>query len=292
MAIARRQAGRGEIAVVYRIFISGDTVLALIVMAAYYLLPVPQEVRQVLYIVDSLNAFILLGDFFYSLHHAPNRLRHSVSYGWLDLLGSIPGFPFLRLARIPGLVQRWRQLRRETPKDVLQDARRQLASSTLLSAILIVMLVVTAGSIAIVLVEKGAANANIRTGEDAVWWAIVTMATVGYGDRYPTTAPGRLIGTGVIFVGVGLFSVLTSFIATNFVARRESAERSSDDAALRAMLTQILSDQQATAERDSSALRAELAELRRLLEAVQPAQCQTAVTLEDGRPEHGTETSR
>jgi hypothetical protein len=69
-------------------------------------------------------------------------------------------------------------------------------------------------------IEKPAPNGNILTGEDAVWWSIVTIATVAYGDRYPTTPEGRLIGPLMIIVGVSLFSVLTSFIATTFVARR------------------------------------------------------------------------
>lgn len=266
-----KTCGRGEITVVYRVFISAVTILSLFVAMAYYLLPGPEEVRQVLYIVDSLIAFILLGDFFYSFHHAPNRLRHSITYGWLDLAGSIPGFPFLRVARIPSLIRTSRQLRRETTADLLGDARRQLASSTLLSTILIGMLVVTFGSIMIVLVEKGAPNGNILTGDDAVWWSIVTIATVGYGDRFPTTPPGRLVGTAMIVVGVSLFSVLTSFIATSFVAQRQSTERITDLDALQANLVQLLSDQQRASECEGAALRAELAEVRRLLEVAPPA---------------------
>lgn len=133
------------------------------------------------------------------------------------------------------------------------------------------MLVVTFGSIMIVLVEKGAPSGNILTGDDAVWWSIVTIATVGYGDRFPTTPPGRLIGTAMIVVGVSLFSVLTSFIATNFVARRQSAERFADLDTLQADLVQILSAQQRAAEREAATLRAELAEIRRLLPVTPPA---------------------
>ena len=59
------------------------------------------------------------------------------------------------------------------------------------------------------------------TGEDAVWWSIVTVATVGYGDRFPVTSVGRLIGTVMIVMGVSLFSVFTSYVATQFMARRK-----------------------------------------------------------------------
>jgi hypothetical protein len=68
-------ASRGTISVTYQLFAVLLTINALVVMAAYYLLPVPVEVKQVLYILDSLNAFILLGDFCYRLYRAPSRLR-------------------------------------------------------------------------------------------------------------------------------------------------------------------------------------------------------------------------
>lgn len=259
-------SGRGTISVTYQLFITLLTINALVVMAAFYVLPVPIEVKQVLYILDSLNAFILLGDFFYRLYRAPSRLRYFISLGWLDLIGSIPGFPILRLARVPQLAALVRLLNRETPEEVRQDARRSLASSTLLTTMLVVLIVVTVGSILIVLVESGAPNGNILNGEDAVWWSIVTIATVGYGDRYPTTPFGRLIGVAMIIMGVSLFSVLTSYIATGFVSRRRSAEQKSESNALRDELVDLLTAQRRSAEIEAAALRAELTRLRQLLE--------------------------
>jgi voltage-gated potassium channel len=259
----------GVISVTYQLFIVLLTINALVVMAAYYVLPLPVEVKQVLYILDSLNAFILLGDFFYRLLRAPNRLRYLISLGWLDLIGSLPGLPILRLARVPTLVALVMLVNRETPEEVRQDARRSLASSTLLSTILIVLVVVTIGSILIVLVESNAPDGNILTGDDAVWWSVVTIATVGYGDRYPTTPVGRLIGVAMIVVGVSLFSVLTSFIASGFVSRRRSAEQKSEADALRDEIVQILAEQRRSAEQEAAALRSEIAQLRQSIETKQ-----------------------
>ncbi len=257
--------GHGAISATYQLFIILLTINALVVMAAYYVLPLPVEVKQVLYILDSLNAFILLGDFFYRLVRAPSRLRYFISLGWLDLIGSLPGLPVLRLARVPTLVALIRLIDRETPDDVRRDARRSLASSTMLSTILIVLVVVTVGSILIVLVESDAPTGNILTGEDAVWWSIVTIATVGYGDRYPTTSIGRLIGMAMIVMGVSLFSVLTSYIATGFLSRRQSVEQKSEVSALRDDLIELLTEQRRSAEEEAADLRAEIAELRRSL---------------------------
>jgi voltage-gated potassium channel len=260
---------RGVISVTYQLFIVLLTINALVVMAAYYVLPLPIEVKQVLYILDSLNAFILLGDFFYRLFRAPNRLRYLISLGWLDLIGSLPGLPILRLARVPTLIALVKLVNRETPEEVRQDARRSLASSTLLSTILIVLVVVTIGSILIVLVESHAPDGNILTGDDAVWWSVVTIATVGYGDRFPTTPLGRLIGVTMIVMGVSLFSVLTSFIASGFVSRRRSAEQKSEANALRDEIVQLLSQQRHSAAQEAAALRSEIAQLRQYLETKQ-----------------------
>jgi voltage-gated potassium channel len=66
--------------------------------------------------------------------------------------------------------------------------------------------------------EGSAPDASITTGQDAIWYLIVTMSTVGYGDLYPVTDLGRLIGSVIIVVGVGVFGTLTGFLANAFMA--------------------------------------------------------------------------
>ena len=59
---------------------------------------------------------------------------------------------------------------------------------------------------------------------DGVWWAVVTITTVGYGDKYPKTVAGRMIGIVVMLVGIGFLSVLTATIASHFVKTERSSE--------------------------------------------------------------------
>ncbi|MEN6375945.1 MAG: ion channel [Smithella sp.] len=68
--------------------------------------------------------------------------------------------------------------------------------------------------------EHSEAEANIHSIWDSLWWAIVTVGTVGYGDRYPVSVAGRLVGLLLIFSGVGLMSLLTATIASVFVERK------------------------------------------------------------------------
>lgn len=242
---------------VYQMFIGIVMLLALVITVVYYLIPLPETVRQVLYILDSLFSPILLYDFCAHLYYSHNRLKYFVTYGWLDLLGSLPGLPALRLLRIPGLLKLLHDLQGATPSEARHAARQRLAESTLLAVVLVVILVVTFGSIFIVLIEAPVAGANIKTGGDAVWWSIVTVSTVGYGDRFPVTDAGRLIGTLMIVMGVSLFSVLTSYIATQFMARRTASGPSETEllrhevAELRSLLAR-LADVQAVNERRES----------------------------------------
>ena len=74
-------------------------------------------------------------------------------------------------------------------------------------------------------VEKDAAEgANITTASDALWYTIVTISTVGYGDQYPVTNLGRIIGAGIIVVGVGIFGTFTGYLANLFLSPRTPSE--------------------------------------------------------------------
>jgi voltage-gated potassium channel len=231
---------------VYQTFIIAVTAIAVAIVVVYYIVPLPDTVRQVLYILDSLLTPIFVYDFLAHVYYARNRFKYLATVGWLDMIGSMPGLPVLRLARIPSLLMRVRELQHATPAEARQAARQRLAESTLLAVVLVVILVVTVGSIVIVLIEAPVEGANIKTGSDAVWWAIVTVATVGYGDRFPVTDEGRLIGTLMIVMGVSLFSVLTSYIATQFMARRKGTGPSETEllrqevAELRSMMAQLV----------------------------------------------------
>jgi voltage-gated potassium channel Kch len=101
---------------------------------------------------------------------------------------------------------------------------------------------------------------DFQTLGDGLWWSLVTLATVGYGDIVPHTAWGRVVGAAVIVVGVTFLSVLTATITTYFVsadqeARAAEAEalsgRSTEDAdaVLQEILERVTAIEQALSER-------------------------------------------
>ena len=81
------------------------------------------------------------------------------------------------------------------------------------------------GAWLVLLFEENAKGSNIHSYPDALWWAIVTVTTVGYGDRYPVTEGGRVVATVLMLVGIGLIGVLTATVASVFIKEHTDANR-------------------------------------------------------------------
>jgi len=98
------------------------------------------------------------------------------------------------------------------------------ADNALLTVAFLVVCVVEFGAMAVLGAERSSPEANITSARDAIWWIYVTITTVGYGDRYPVTNMGRIIGILVMTAGVGLFGTLSGFLANKFLAPPEKSE--------------------------------------------------------------------
>jgi voltage-gated potassium channel len=81
--------------------------------------------------------------------------------------------------------------------------------------------------------ERSDPDANMTGFGDAMWWACTTVTTVGYGDRYPVTAEGRLVAVALMLAGIELVGVITASLASWFVERlsdvQEAEERTQSD---------------------------------------------------------------
>ncbi|NMM23265.1 MAG: two pore domain potassium channel family protein [Phycicoccus sp.] len=96
-----------------------------------------------------------------------------------------------------------------------------------------VVLVLFVASLAVLDAERGQVGANISTFGDALWWAMTTVTTVGYGDRFPVTETGRLIAGGLMLAGVALLGVVTASLASWLLERVREVEEDSGAATRR-----------------------------------------------------------
>jgi voltage-gated potassium channel len=222
---AMRQHGNA-----YEIFILVVTILSLMIMAAL-LLPLDEATVTALLVWDNLICLIFLADFVYSLSSSHPKSEYFFRQrGWLDLLGSIPTLGFFRftalfrLARLSRLVRILRRLGDQGARGLVRDVIRNRSQYALFITVLLGLIVTSVSSVLILQFESKSPEASIKTGGDALWWAIVTITTVGYGDFYPVTTLGRLTGVFVMFSGIGIIGALASILASLLVAPTTAVE--------------------------------------------------------------------
>lgn len=197
-----------------------------VVNLVWVLLPTRQSIDDAIWIVDGMISTIFLADFIVLWRRAENKRTFFFhQFGWLDLITCIP-YPALKILRVLRIIRVWRPVHMMGGRGLMKRIRDDLAQSALYFAVFLVIAVLQYGAMLILWAESRTTDANIQSGSDAVWWAYVSVTTVGYGDRFPVTNEGRLIGFFVLAVGVGLFGVITGFLANMFLApRRKKPEQ-------------------------------------------------------------------
>lgn len=88
------------------------------------------------------------------------------------------------------------------------------------------VLAVLVGSLAVLSAEEDASGSNITDLGTALWWAVTTVTTIGYGDHYPVTVQGRLVATVLMVCGIGLIGVVTASLASYIIDRVRDEEES------------------------------------------------------------------
>lgn len=208
------------------------SVFALGLLASRTISNIGAEAVTVLEYADYAICVAFFGDFLWSLWHAPRRWRYLITWGWLDLLSSIPAIDVLRWGRLARVVRVFRIVRGLRASRLLaMMILRRRAENVVLAAAMAAGILVVFSSVAILSFET-ADTSNIRTAEDALWWAFATITTVGYGDFYPVTSEGRLIASVLMFAGVGLVGTCSAFLASWFLSAEEEEEDQPADASL------------------------------------------------------------
>jgi voltage-gated potassium channel len=208
----------------YEVFVAGFLIVQL-VNSTLFFLPLMSEQRHIVrQFWIGISVFILI-DVLIRLLRVRNKRRYLFTYfGWLTLLGSMP-VPFITSLRLLATGIMLRKLRRGELQEIGRVIVSQHAQSTVLLIIFVAALFFEFGSLLVLAAEANAPGATITTSADAIWWSVVTISTVGYGDTFPTTYPGRLIGAALILSGVGLFTSITSLTARWFLRPRKAQKQ-------------------------------------------------------------------
>lgn len=201
-------------------------VLVALLIDTFFKLPV--EVSKVLNLADNFICVFFLLEFCVRFYQAENKLAF-MKWGWIDLISSIPTFDFLRAGRTLRLIRLLRILRAfRSTRHLINHVYRNKTKGAFTTVSIIAILMLVFSAVAILQVEDDP-NSNIKTAEDAIWWAYVTITTVGYGDKFPVTTEGRIIAAILMTVGVGLFGTFTGYLASWFVADKKQNENEETD---------------------------------------------------------------
>ena len=178
-------------------------------------------------------------DYIVRLTLAENRVRWFVRHLHELAIVALPVLRPLRLLRLLTLVS------------LLQRSiGGALRGRVVTYAIAGTLLLVFVASLAMFDAERTAPAASIKTFPDAVWWAIATVTTVGYGDYSPSTTTGRFIAVGLMVAGIALLGVVTATLAS-WLVQKVAEQDDTNQAATQYQVAQLTSQ--------ISALRIELA---------------------------------
>ena len=194
------------------------TILWLPVLIIPLVTPVHGSVATTFAIIDYAVWALFAFEYLIKFGLAPNRNTFFRTH-ILDLL--IVAVPFFRPARMGRLVNLGRLGRiGVVTADILDRAKRIMTHKGLHFVLLAVAVIVFASAGLVTIAERSARGANIHDFGQGLWWAIVTVTTVGYGDRYPVTPFGQGVAVALMLVGIGLIGVLTATVASFFIDQK------------------------------------------------------------------------
>lgn len=191
----------------------------------------PNE-KLTVYIFDTSVVALLIIDFRKRMKESNEGYKYLLKH-WYELPAMLPIFVFdsfeqyvsigiflrgLRLVRLFRLVQ------------LLSRTARIFAETRYIYIVVLSGSAIILGGLAMYVAESDNQQANIRTMEDGFWWAIVTVTTVGYGDKYPVTTVGRIIASVVMLIGIAVLGILISTLGASFIESRikKSSSRASN----------------------------------------------------------------
>lgn len=196
-------------------------VVSLLLVILETFLHAPPAVLSILRTVDTLSCLVFLADVLVRWR----REKFAANYwrwAWIDVLASIPFEPAfrslqaVRIYRFIRLVRILKKLGTLTGGTSLNEKLLALPGVAMVMVLFSTMLIVE--------VERSAPGATIKTGGDALWWALTTVTTVGYGDTFPVTGEGRLIASVLMLIGIALFGSMSAIVTSKLILPKETRD--------------------------------------------------------------------
>lgn len=183
---------------------------------------------------DTFVCIVLFFEFIFKIGKQEQKLRY-IRKNWIDIVAMVPleflilisgdfiGFiRFIRIIRIARVFV----LLKKSQKNILEFLRK----TTVVHGAIIFLFIIAAGTVSFFVLEHGS-NSDVDSYDDALWYVIVTITTVGYGDISPESVGGRMAGAIIMIVGVFLMSLLTASLSSIMIEKesKEESDRNLDE---------------------------------------------------------------
>jgi len=193
-----------------RIWSETLTVLALAFLVAFswpaFVVEVDPQTQQILDYVQWISWIAFAVDLLVGLISADKKMKY-LSRHPLEVITVL--LPFLRPLRLLRVIS--------FGTLVIQKVAVGRQFAITLKVFLASILMAYIAAVQITITERGVEGSNIKNFSDGLWWAVTTVTTVGYGDRFPTTSTGRVLAVCLMLVGISLMGVITASVAAWFV---------------------------------------------------------------------------
>jgi voltage-gated potassium channel len=196
--------------VVHRVWNETLTFLALAFLVAFsypaFVNPVPSSTQTFLNIVQWVSWVAFATDLIYGLIKAKSKKQYLKKHP-LEVAAVL--LPFLRPLRLMRVIS----FGGLAIQKVAIGRQFAITIKVFLASIFVAYI----SAVQMTITERAVEGSNIKNFGDGIWWAITTVTTVGYGDRYPTTTEGRFLAVALMIMGISLMGVITASVAAWFV---------------------------------------------------------------------------
>lgn len=186
------------------------TILALAFLVAYsypaFVVDIGSNTQWNLELIQWISWLAFVVDLILNIAKAESKVLYLKSHPLEILAVALPMFRPLRLLRFVSVGSL-----------ILSRVNMARSIAITLKIAIIAFFLTYMAAVQITVVERAQESGNIKTFGDGLWWAITTVTTVGYGDRFPVTTEGRILAFGLMIVGISLIGVITATIAAWFV---------------------------------------------------------------------------
>lgn len=210
-----------ELSHIIDVMIIGLTLLDVIVLTGTYFIKVSPETYNIVLIFDLALCIILITQFIYNFYKSPDKSEY-IKHNWFNILGMVPeiligGYAtFLRYFRLIKILSLFR-------KNLIHFFEF-IEKTHLEYGIITIIFILISGAAIFYFFEFGI-NQNVNSLDDAIWYVLITITTVGFGDIYPQTIGGRIATVIIIVAGIGFISYVAAGLTGWFLESSTEKEK-------------------------------------------------------------------